>query len=268
MSSAVRFEQVDDDGWIRFRSALEQALGVPLTAYKEPQLRRRLGSLAHRLGLESWSEFAARLTDAEVLDRIRDTLTINVSEFFRQPERFLELRDRFLPQLLAVRPHLRIWSAGCSVGCEPYTIAMILHALTPGRRHFLLATDVDFAALARARSGRGYLPHEVRSVPDEYRQYLIPEPDGTWSVREDVRELVTFRHHDLLKDPYPADLDLIVCRNVVIYFTEEAKQRVYEGFARALRPGGLIFVGGSELILHPRAFGFTPQSIGIYGRAA
>lgn len=263
-------EAVSDPAWERFRRALEEALGVPLHQYKEPQMKRRLGALMQREALQGWDAFARALVRPELLERVRDTLTINVSEFFRQPERFLELRDVHLPRLLAERPRLRIWSAGCSIGCEPYSLAILLLELDANaRRHTLLATDVDFGALARAREGRKYQPSEVRSVPPEYlAKYFVPAPDGTYAVRDEVKRLVTFRHHDLLKDPYPSDCDLIVCRNVIIYFTEEAKQHVFQGFARVLRPEGLLFIGGSEMILRPRELGLVPSAVNFYRRAA
>lgn len=268
--SSEHAEALPDPAWERFRRALERALGIPLYQYKEPQMKRRLGALMQREGLHSWDAFARALVRPDLLERVRDTLTINVSEFFRQPDRFLELRDVHLPRLFAERPRLRIWSAGCSIGCEPYSIAILLLELDRNpRRHQLLATDVDFAALARAREGRRYLPNEVRSVPRAYlEKYFVAEPDGTYSVAEDVKRLVTFRHHDLLKDPYPTECDLIVCRNVIIYFTEEAKQHVFRGFAEALRPGGLLFIGGSEMIMRPRDLGLVPSAVNFYQRAA
>lgn len=259
-----------DPAWERFRLALEQALGVPLHQYKEPQMKRRLGALRQREGLPTWDAFARALDRPELLARVRDTLTINVSEFFRQPDRFFELRDVHLPRMLAERPRLRIWSAGCSIGCEPYSLAILLLELDPQpSRHRLLATDVDFDALARAKTGAGYHPNEVRNVPSHYlRKYFIADTDGTYRVTETVKQLVVFRHHDLLKDPYPAECDLIVCRNVIIYFTEEAKQHVFDGFARALRPGGLLFIGGSEMIMRPRELGLLPATVNFYRRAA
>lgn len=263
-------EDVSGRAWERFRQALEEALGVPLHQYKEPQMKRRLGALMQREAIQGWDAFARALARPDLLERVRDTLTINVSEFFRQPDRFLELRDVHLPRLLAERPRLRIWSAGCSIGCEPYSLAILLLELDANaRRHTLLATDVDFGALARAREGRRYHASEIRSVPREYLgKYFTTEPDGTYSVRDEVKQLVTFRHHDLLKDPYPSDCDLIVCRNVIIYFTEEAKRHVFEGFSRALRPEGLLFIGGSEMIMRPRELGLEPSSLNLYRRAA
>ncbi|MGE5594626.1 MAG: CheR family methyltransferase [Hyphomicrobiales bacterium] len=262
-------EERQDPGWIAFRDQLERAIGVPLAQYKEPQLKRRLGAVMRSHGIASWDRFAAAIAaDAALMARVRDTLTINVSEFFRQPDRFLDLRDVVIPGLLRERRSLRIWSAGCANGCEPYTLAMILAEADPNGSHILLATDVDMPVLARAREGRGYLPGEVRSVPPEYLRKYFVEEGGTYGVTDDVRRRVTFRRHDLLSDTYPRDMDLILCRNVVIYFTEPAKRHIYTSFANALRPGGYLFVGGSEMIVRSHAVGLRATGTSIYRRAA
>jgi chemotaxis protein methyltransferase CheR len=258
-----------DKDWVAFRNALEKAIGVPLGQYKEPQMKRRLASLMTRHHIDGWPAFTAAIAkDATLLNEVRDTLTINVSEFYRQPDRFLELQKTILPRLLGERRSLKIWSAGCSIGCEPYTLSMLLNEVDPRGAHSILATDVDMPILARARTGTGYLPSEVRSVPPEVlRKYFVF--DGTtYSVTDEAKRRVQFRRQDLLSDPYPTDIDLILCRNVVIYFNEEAKRHIYSGFAKALRPGGVLFVGGSEMIMKSQDMGFRATGTSIYQRAA
>ena len=259
-----------DKEWLAFRTALERAIGVPLGQYKEPQMKRRLASVMTRHNITGWPAFTKAIgADAKLLADVRDTLTINVSEFFRQADRFLELQQTVLPKLLAERKTLKLWSAGCSLGCEPYTLAMILNEVDPRGTHSLLATDVDMPILARAREGTGYAPAEVRSVPPALlKKYFVEEPGGTFRVTDEIRRKVTFRRHDLLSDAYPNDLDLILCRNVVIYFTEAAKQQIYAGFAKALRPDGLLFIGGSEMIMRSQELGFRTASTSIYRKAA
>ena len=260
----------NDADWLAFRGILQQLSGIPLDQYKEPQMRRRVAALMPRLGVESWAALGRAIAaEPPLLKEIRDTLTINVSEFWRQPERFAELRERWLPARLALRPSLRIWSAGCSIGCEPYSLAMILADLDPSGAHTIIATDIDLPALARARSGSGYLPSEVRGVPAELAaRFLTEEPAGAFRIDDQLKRRVAFREHNLLTDPYPANLDLILCRNVVIYLTEPAKQQIYAGFAKALRPGGLLFVGGSEVIFRSNELGLQPGAPNMYLRAA
>jgi chemotaxis protein methyltransferase CheR len=259
-----------DPRWLSFRHTLERETGVPLGAYKEPQLKRRLMTLMHRRNLADWPAFAKAIgRDRGLFQEVRDTLTINVSEFFRQPDRFLELQTVHLPRMLAVRrTPLRIWSAGCSIGCEPYTLSIILNELDPGGRHQVIATDVDLPILERARRGDGYISTDVRAVPSHLLSRYFIFDGTTYRVTEEVRRRVSFRRQDLLSDAFPAELDLILCRNVVIYFNETAKKRIFSGFAKALRPGGLLFVGGSEMIIGSQSLGLHAAGTSIYERAA
>ncbi len=260
-----------DRDWLSFRNALEAAIGVPLGQYKEPQMKRRLGSIMTRRGFANWPAFEKAMgRDGQLLAEVRDTLTINVSEFFRQADRFKELSDSLIPRLeKQTGQPLKIWSAGCSIGCEPYTLAIILDELNPRSRHSIIATDVDMPALNRAKSGTGYFPAEVRAVPPALlKQYFVHDPGDTYRVAESLKRRIQFRRHDLLSDPYPTDVDLILCRNVVIYFTEQAKQHIYNGFAAALRPGGVLFVGGSEMIMRSHDIGFRTAGTSMYQKAA
>ena len=261
---------VEDREWIAFRQALERAIGVPLGQYKEAQMKRRLASIMTRRSIDGWPSFQKLLAaDHKLLDEVRDTLTINVSEFWRQPDRFAELQKVWIPRLLEQRKSLKFWSAGCSIGCEPYSLAMILNEVDPRGSHSIIATDVDMPILNRAREGRGYYPAEVRSVPPALlKKYMVEDPDGTYRVTEELKRRITFRRQDLLSDPYPQDLDVILCRNVVIYFTDEAKSHIYRGFAGALRPGGLLFIGGSEMIMRSGEIGFRTAGTSMYQRAA
>ena len=261
--------EAPDTEWLAFRGALERAIGLPLGAYKEPQMKRRLATVMTRRGIAAWAAFAKAIqADAQLLSDVKDTLTINVSEFFRQPERFADIKDVYIPKLLAERSTLKLWSAGCSIGCEPYTLAMILNEVDPRGAHSVIATDVDMPILNRARGGASYPAAEVRSVPPAFLKKYFARDGDTYSVHEEIKRKVQFRRHDLLKDTYPADLDLILCRNVVIYFTEEAKEKIYAGFAKALRPGGFLFIGGSEMIMRSQDAGFRPSGTSIYQRAA
>ena len=251
--------------WLAFRKVLERAIGVPLGPYKEPQMKRRLASVMTRRGIAGWLEFGKAIAaDWQLLADVRDTLTINVSEFFRQPERFNELQTTHIPKLLKERKALKFWSAGCSIGCEPYSLAMILNEVDPNGAHQVIATDIDLPILNRAREGTGYFPGEVRSIPPALLRKYVEFDGSTYRVVESLKRRIQFRRQDLLSDPYPTDLDVILCRNVVIYFTEEAKRVIYSRFAKALRPGGLLFIGGSEMIMRSSEIGFRASGTNIY----
>lgn len=237
-------------------SAVQETLGLHLDAYRSSQLERRLHFFRERWGIRDNAELALRVrTDPTIRRHLEDLLTINVSEFFRNFDRFAELRDRFLPELLRQRRPLRVWSAGCSIGAELYSVLILLDQLDPGGVHELLGTDVDAAALARARLGV-YDPLEVRAVPAQWLQRYFHRREDGWEVRPTLRQRARWARHDLTIDPYPAGWDLILCRNVVIYFSEETKQRVWEQLAASLRPGGILFVGGSESL-----YGLGPDSL-------
>lgn len=230
-------------------------IGLHLEGYKSRQLDRRLSFFRQRYNLSNNTELAHRLrTDSALRKEFADFLTINVTEFFRNPDRFQVLKERYLPTLLQQRQTLRIWSAGCSQGSEVYTLALLVEQLTPARRHQFLATDIDEASLARARAGV-YPESELRQVPADLRKNYFREAAGGYQIAPQLRAQVEFRRHDLLRDPFPVDMDLILCRNVVIYFTEQTKLDLYRRFFDSLRPGGVLFIGSTESIFEARGIG-------------
>lgn len=242
-------------GEAALQAAVRETLGLDLAQYRGRQMERRLAFFRQRHGLNSNAEVAARLRqDPQFCRQFADFITINVSEFFRNPDRFAELRERHLPALLRRRKALRVWSAGCSIGAEIYTVALLLAELAPGQRHDLLATDIDAASLARAKAGI-YQPQEIRAVPPAVQQRWFRQTEQGWEVAASLRAQVRIQRHDLLASPFPADLDLILCRNVVIYFTDAAKAELYRKFHASLRAGGVLFVGATESIFEARAIG-------------
>jgi chemotaxis protein methyltransferase CheR len=252
-----------------FRKQAYRITGLDLTSYKAPQMQRRLLALLARVRVNSFADYTRLLEqDATRRQEFLDYVTINVSEFFRDAERFGELERRVLPELLAAAGTrgVNIWSAGCSIGAEPYSLAMLLRQLGPGRHHQVLGTDIDKTILARAQEGAGYTAADLRNVrPERLERWFAKQPDGTYRVGPAARALVTFRQHDLLMDDYPSGpFDMIACRNVVIYFTDAAKDHIYAEFVRALRPGGVLFVGGTEAILKPNSLNLQVLGPGFY----
>lgn len=252
-----------DLAYAYFTRKIREVLGIDLEAYRPEQMRRRLTNFLEQQPGETFFSLGRRLaSDPAFAQRMADYLTINVSEFFRNPERFRTL-ERILPTLAATRP-LRIWSAACSIGAEPYSLAILaLEQRLPVAR--LWATDIDRSALRRAEQG-WYRPSEVKEVPPRLRERYFTRAGEGWQIRPEVRALVRFAQHDLLSDPFPSDWDLIVCRNVVIYFTEAAQAALYRRLAAALRPGGVLFVGATEAILYAEALGLTAKEPSFYVR--
>jgi len=243
---------------------------VDLNYYKSAQMQRRLGTYLLRSGHKSWANFFRAIQNDPVeIGKLKDYLTINVSSFFRDAKKFESLRKSVLPELLTHRPRLRVWSAGCSNGHEPYSLAIMLAEVTGFYcRHFILATDIDRSALTRARAGGPYRADNVTNVsPTLLRRYFKTHDDGHY-VDQKLRQKVTFRYHDLLKGSFENNFDLIVCRNVVIYFTAEIKERLYRRFFDALRLGGVLFVGGTEVLSKTAAQGFELRDISFYRKAS
>ncbi|MBI4596308.1 MAG: protein-glutamate O-methyltransferase CheR, partial [Candidatus Tectomicrobia bacterium] len=215
--------------------------GIDLDSYKSQHMRRRLDSVVFASSC-SVIQYCERLqNELETLRKLRDFLTINVSEFFRDTEQFDLLKNAILPDLLTRNHKLNIWSAGCSHGGEPYSVAMILDEISPGVKHRILATDIDEGVLARARNRGPYSSQDVRNVGRfRLQKYFAESPGGYW-IKDVVKQEVEFRQLNLLGDCFETGFDLILCRNVIIYFTEKAKARLIEGFYKSLKDNGVLF---------------------------
>lgn len=159
-----------------------------------------------------------------------------------------------LPKLISASSKLKIWSAGCSFGAEAHTLACILDNKFQGQ-HTILGTDIDAAALDQARQG-DFCEADMKGVPQPIRDRYFNRAGDRWQAKDSIRKYLTFRRGDLLSDKFDTGYDLILCRNVVIYFTEEAKEVLYRRFFDALKPGGMLFVGGTERIFNSRQIGF------------
>lgn len=249
---------MDDKDWDLFKQKLNAKTGIDLHLYKEAQMRRRIGNLVTRADFKSFCAYFDDVAkDKEKFAEFIEYLTINVSEFFRNPDKFDIVEKEIIPYLLKSSPKLNIWSAGCSIGAEPYTLSIILKELTPNVKHRILASDLDIEILAKAKKGV-YSDTEIKALrPDRKQKYFTQTPDGKYAVNADIKAAVEFKRHNLLKDPFEKGFDLILCRNVVIYFTEEAKDVLYSNFFDSLKPGGILFVGATEAILNYRKMGYT-----------
>jgi len=246
-------------------------LRIDLNAYKSEQMCRRLDSWLVRSASPSWEDYFKRVqVDPKELSKFRDYLTINVSEFFRDIERWQTLKDQIIPMLLDAqrqktsRAGLRIWSAGCSTGQEPYSLSMVMDEISPTGDHMILATDLDRGALQKAMARGPYSADDIRSVTPERLAKYFENTKPPVYVKTRIAQKVKFRELNLLLDNFETNLDLIVCRNVIIYFTSEAKAALYKHFCAALRPGGILFLGGTEIIPHPADFGLRSQGISFY----
>ena len=243
----------------RFRNYINLHSGIYLEETKMDSLRISLVTRATRFGYGSLDEYFDVLsTDETEFRELLNLVTINETSFFRFPAQYDAMRDHVIPKILAGKAadqkDVRVWSAGCSTGEEPYTIAMtLLDAGIEGLgfRPEVTGTDVSTNALDRARAGV-YPARALHGVPhDVVSRYFEPTSEGH-RIAPQIRRIVDFSYHNLIKEPYPFGLlgnwDIIFCRNVTIYFQLESTRRVVDNFFESLNPGGYLFIGHSETL--------------------
>ena len=248
---------MDERDWEDFKAKLKRKTEIDLDLYKAPQMQRRIMNLARRNGYDKYSAYFDKVVqDKDDFAAFIEYLTINVSEFFRTPDKFAKLETDVIPDLLKRSSKLNIWSAGCSIGAEPYSLAMIMKDLTPNQRHRILASDLDIEILAKAKAGV-YSENEIKAMSEARKQKYFTKQGDKYAVSSEIKSCIEFKRHNLLKDKFEGGFDLIVCRKVVIYVTEEAKDQLYANFFKALKPGGILFVGATEAILNFRKLGYT-----------
>ncbi len=249
-----------------FCTKVAELSGINLRNYKSKQMHRRLVSYMNRRNIPDFATFAMRLQkDPEQLAHLVDYLTINVSEFFRNEKQWNILASEVVPQMANLtNRRINVWSAGSAAGQEAYSVAIIFAE----NLHYnvsVLGTDIDEASLAKAKQAT-YTPDEVKNVPPRLLARYFTRQDNLYVVKDAIRQLVDFRRHDLLGPDYPGNMDLVLCRNVLIYFTEEGKQHVITKLADCLKPGGVLFMGATEAIFNSKDYGLTQSFPFFYQR--
>lgn len=248
----------------QFVGNIKRKTGVDLSLYKEAQMKRRLTSLYEKKGFSNFREFFSELNrNNELLNEFLDRMTINVSEFYRNYKRWEVLETKILPKILERNKQPKIWSAACSTGEEPYTLAMIMRKFLPLKDIQIMATDLDSNAIARAKLGI-YPERSLNEVPDQIKNLYFTKENEYFYVKDEIKRTVTFKKQNLLADSFGGPFDLIVCRNVLIYFTEEAKDGLYHKFSSALKKDGIFFVGSTEQIFNPNIYNFETEDTFFY----
>ncbi|NBD22581.1 CheR family methyltransferase [Paenibacillus glycinis] len=260
---------MEDKDFSFFIERIKHKTAIDLSQYKEAQMKRRLTTLRQKYGYDTFEAYYRDLDrDKKLMTEFLDRMTINVSEFWRNPGRWEAMEKKFLPDLLKNGGRVKIWSAACSTGEEPYTLAMIVHALGAQDRVSILATDLDELVLQKAIQGV-YQDRSIRDVPRDYMAgYFVQHGRDEVAVTDSLKKIITFKQQNLLHDAFESGFDIIVCRNVMIYFTEEAKHMLYHKFSKALKPGGLLFVGSTEQIFSPGQYDFESAETFFYRRRA
>ncbi|MFT8871134.1 MAG: protein-glutamate O-methyltransferase CheR [Sporolactobacillus sp.] len=246
-----------------FKMMIFRYTGINLSLYKEEQMLRWLNTLRVKRGMPSFvAYFQAMQTSNELLAEFLSRMTINVTEFFRNRPRWQVLEEK-MHELAAKKQKLAVWSAACSSGEEPYSLGIMLRRFLPVERFTILATDLDREVLGRAEQGR-YPEQAVAALTEKERQRYFTKEGAAYVVDRQLRHNMRFQSHDLLKDPAPGRFDLIVCRNVLIYFTEDGKSLIYRKLSDALYSDGVLFVGSTEQIFHPENYKLEPAGTFFY----
>jgi two-component system CheB/CheR fusion protein len=242
-------EEIDFQQVLKY---LKDQIGTDFSQYKTSTIQRRIEKRLGNLGIPTLKEYFKYLTsNPGELIALSQNMLVSVTAFFRDTEAY-NVVSRLIEEMIAKKvmgDELRIWSAGCATGEEPYSLAMIVSDLCEKHRKPLnvkiFATDLDQEALLAARTGT-YSEEEVAGVPEDYLRKYFEKKDKVYEVRKFIRDLIVFARQDLIQNPPFVKLDLVTCRNVLIYFEASLQGRIFEIFHYALRPGGVLFLGKSE----------------------
>lgn len=242
-----------DSEFHNFIVNVKKKTGIDLAKYKEEQMKRRLTSLYVRNGFVNFDQyFKAMQIDINLFHEFLDHITINVTEFYRNPSLWEVLQGEIIPRFLKEKRKIKCWSSACSSGEEPYTLAMIFNEL--GITNYeIIASDLDEGVLAKAQLGI-YGERVLKDLPKNFSDKYFDKKDLTYEISNTIKKNVKFKRLDLLGDTFDSNYDLIICRNVMIYFTEEANTQLYHKLSEALSTDGVLFVGSTEQIFRPEKY--------------
>jgi chemotaxis protein methyltransferase CheR len=264
-SLSVRVAAIDD--YVDFCEGIKKLTGLDLLQYKRAQMERRLRSFAERMGSPLLGDYLTVLQrDPSELDRFLDRVTINVSQLWRNPEQWTALSRHVVPEL-AKEGRIRVWSAGCSYGAECYTVAAVCLESAGSARVTVKGTDIDTRVLARAERGH-FSEEDARDAPAASLKRWFEHTETGWNAGAELHRVVSFERGDLLAMPVRTGAyDLVMCRNVVIYFTEDVRDSLHARLASSLRSGGYLVVGSTERITAAGELGLTLAHPFIYRKA-
>ncbi len=248
-----------------FKRAVLDMTKIDLNAYKEKQMRRRIDTLINKHKISGYEEFLGVLkSDKKIFEDFVNYLTINVSEFYRNTDQWELMDKQYIPELISkFGSNLKIWSAACSTGDEPYSLVMALSRHLPLSQIKIFATDLDKQVIAAAKMGL-YSEKSIANVPNDLKNKYFSKVGASYQISNEIKARVEFKEHNLLKDAYPTRCHFIICRNVLIYFTEEAKDEIFRKFSTALVNDGILFIGSTEQIMNHKDYGYNRRNSFYY----
>lgn len=248
-----------------FKKEIYSLTTIDLNAYKEKQMKRRIDTLIAKHKIVGYDKYVQALkTDKVLFEEFVGYITINVSEFYRNPEQWKYLEETVIPELIQrFGKNLKVWSAACSTGDEPYSLVMALSRHIPLQQIRIYATDLDKQVIAKAKTGL-YGEKSIEGVPEDLKKKYFTKIGPSYKIADEIKARVDFHQHNLLKDTYPTDCNLIVCRNVL--FTLQKKQRMkYSVSITSHWPRWVCcLIGSTEQIMNYREIGFDRKSSFYY----
>ncbi|SNQ58879.1 CheR family methyltransferase [Candidatus Methanoperedens nitratireducens] len=249
----------NDKEFAELKTLIKRKIGFNCEDYKQAHLKRRLAVRLRANHSRSYKEYAGvLLTNETESQRLKETLTVNVTELFRNPETYKSFSKNVLPELFKSKENnktIRVWSAGCSNGEEPYSLAIMLReflGISIKRYDIsILGTDIDEDSLKKAEKGTYHLKQLEKIGRERIERFFVRNEDYTYGVIDEIRNLVKFRYHDMISGPKLFGFDVIFCRNVTIYFEQALQEKLYLNFYNALNDGGYFVMGKTETLVGP-----------------
>ena len=248
-----------------FKKQVSNYIEIDLNSYKERRVERRSKNLMKKHNLDTFKDCYQKIkSDSDFQIEFLQHMTINTTEFFRNKENFNYLAENILPELFSNYNKVKIWSAPSSIGCEPYTMAIILEEMNiDPNRYQLLATDVDPEAIRQAKLGK-YKPNTLKKTDQKIIKKYFSKENGDYKINPSIKRLVEFDLLNLLEDNYYNNINLLLCRNFFIYLTKEVKQKLTKRLTSSLVKKGILFVGNTEYLLQPDKYNLEKLHTSFY----
>lgn len=267
LKTAEKLTTKEDVDFIMLKGVIKEKLGFNCEYYKDSHFKRRIDVRLRASGSRNYREYVKLLKeDPEELAILMDTLTVNVTNFFRNTEVYDIVEKEVLPAVIKAKStmplkSIKIWSAGCSIGVEAYSIAMLLHhILGDNLRKYSISitgTDIDKASLKQAQEGV-YSETEMKDVRPAFMKKYFVQKDNQYYLIDEIKKMANFKSHDMISGPKMRGFDIIFCRNVTIYFEKELQEKLYMNFYEGLNDNGFFVMGKTETLIGPSKDHFKP----------
>jgi chemotaxis protein methyltransferase CheR len=253
---------LENTAFQKVKRLIHESVGLDCSGYRDEYLKRRFEIRLKATGANTYARYILYLKkNPNEFSKLLNDLTINYTTFFRDTDVYEQLEKTVLPKLFVSKNPVRIWSAGCASGEEPYSLAILVSKLLEKTKDnhqvTIFASDIDTDALSKAKQG-GYQQRQLSTMePAMIEKYFTKQAD-VYTIKDSVKRIIHFEQFDLMRSTLHQSLDLILCRNVMIYFSKEGQQHIHMTFYNALREGGYFITGKSEILSGEPAIVFSP----------